>query len=280
MKKMLVALLFASQSAFAFLPAPGLWQSGTIDGQGFNIETQNNIMIVTSYVFDASGKPIWYLSAGAYDESLRTFTATFANATGGSCLACAYKAPAKNGNAGGDMKIVFTSREAGTIFFQGGSRQITHLNFGYGGGNTGYFYGEWQFSFNIHGLVTSQWIVFSGTTFTGSDGTIYAVGNEDSRSGTTALASYIPSIDEYLILIDDGTGYQFTYEFKGDQQRMIGQGWIEPSGVIATGTGSVAVGNRILTQSELANPSGALFEPDASKFGSLESTIRNRTGDQ
>jgi len=254
MKKILAVLLFASQSAFAFLPAPGLWQSGTIDGQGF--------------------------SAGAYDETLRTFTSTFANATGGSCLACAYKAPAKNGNAGGDMKIVFTSREAGTIFFQGGSRQITHLNFGYGGGNTGYFYGEWQFSFNIHGLVNSQWIVFPGTTFTGSDGTVYAVGFEDSRSGTTVLASYLPSIDEYLMLIDDGTGFQFTYEFKGDQQRMIGLGWIEPSGVLATGTGSSAAGNRILTQSELANPAGAVFEPDATKFGSLDAIVRSRASDQ
>lgn len=58
-----VALIF-SQSAFAFLPAPGLWQTSTIDAQGFNVETQNNIIIVTSYVFDETGKQIWYPSVG------------------------------------------------------------------------------------------------------------------------------------------------------------------------------------------------------------------------
>ncbi len=84
----------------------------------FNIETQNNIMIVTSYVFDDAGKQIWYLSAGLYDENARTFTSTFANATNGSCLSCSYEAPTKNGNAGGNMTIVFSSRESGTITFR------------------------------------------------------------------------------------------------------------------------------------------------------------------
>jgi len=94
------------------------------------------------------------------------------------------------------------------------------------------------------------------------------------------LASYVPSLDEYLILIDDGTGYQFTYEFKGDPLRMIGQGWIEPTGVIPTGTGSAAAGNRILTQSELANPGAALAEPDTAHLSSIELLIRDRTRDQ
>lgn len=234
-------------------------------------------MIVTSYLFDQSGKQIWYLSAGVYDETTRTFSSTFANATAGSCLACTYKAPVKNGNAGGAVQIIFDTRESGTIFYPGGSRHVTHLNYGYAGGATGYFYGEWQFSFNTTGLVSSQWIVFPGTTYMGSDGTVYASGYEDGRPNTTAaLAVYVPSINEFIVVIDDGTGFQFTYDFKGDQQRMIGLGWIEPSGVTPTGTGSVAAGNRILTQSELANPGGALAAPDEGRMASIASAIQRR----
>lgn len=274
MKLLAVALVVVSQSAFAFLPAPGLWNTETIDGQGFNIETQNNIMIVTSYVFDQSGKQIWYLSAGTYDEHTRTFTATFANATGGSCLSCPYSAPGKNGSAGGNMQIVFDTRESGTIYYPGGSRKIAHLNFGYSGGRTGYFYGEWQFSQISSGLVDAQWVVFPGTTYTGSDGTVYASGYEDSRANTTAaLGTYDVQTGLYIVAIDDGTGFVASYAFSGDQQRMLGLGYVTPSGVTPTGNGSVASGNRLLTQFELANPGDALALPDS--YANIEAAIQD-----
>src|SRR5262249_52494661 len=103
LKACVFAVLFVvSQSALAFVPAPGLWQTDSIDGQGFNIETQDNVMIVTAYVFDGGGNQIWYLAAGTYDEASSIFNAPFAKATGGSCLSCPYKAPTKN-LAGGNL---------------------------------------------------------------------------------------------------------------------------------------------------------------------------------
>ncbi|HEY2396423.1 MAG TPA: hypothetical protein VGH81_10665 [Rudaea sp.] len=277
MKALLFSLALVSQSAFAFLPAPGLWQTSTIDGQGFNIETQNNIMIVTSYVFDETGKQIWYLSAGLYDENAQTFTSTFANATNGSCLVCTYKAPAKAGNAGGNMAIVFSSRESGTITFPGGTRQITHLNFGYSGGQLGYFDGEWQFSFSLISLVDGSWVVFPGTRYTGSDGKVYASGYEDGKSTTTAaLGYYDPIQDTYFVSFTDGVGYSRTFAFSGDQQRMIGLGWFNPTSQSLSGNGYPAAGNRILSQSELQGGGSPLDTQDHEKYAVLEQAIKEQ----
>jgi hypothetical protein len=278
MKALLFSLVLISQSAFAFLPAPGLWQTSTIDGQGFNIETQNNIMIVTSYVFDQTGKQIWYLSVGVYDEHAQTFTSTFSNATDGSCLSCSYKTPNKNGNAGGNVTIAFSSRESGTITFPGGSRQITHLNYGYSGGQTGYFDGEWQFSFSIiGGVVDGSWIVFPGTRYTGSDGKIYASGYQDGSSTTTAaLGYYDPTSGLYLVAFNDGVGYTRTFGFSGDQQRMIGLGWFNADGQSISGSGYPAAGNRILSLSELQGGGSPLAQPDPGVLESLEHAIKQR----
>lgn len=246
-------ILLLSHSALAFVPAPGLWNTDAIDGQGFNIETQNDVMIVTAYVFDQAGNQIWYLAVGTYSEATSTFTGTLANAVGGSCLTCPYKPPtAKSGNAGGTLKIAFQSRENGVATINGGSaRAITHFNYGYNG-KTGYFFGEWQFSFNVLGLVDAQWVVFPGATYLGSDGKTYAQGYLDGKQASTAaLAIYDSSSDVYVVVIDDNTGYIITYGFYGDNGRMIGLGWIEPSGTPISGNGSPAAGNRILVQSEL-----------------------------
>lgn len=258
MKRILfVSLLFVAQSAAAFVPAPGLWNNLNIDGQGFNIETQNDVMIVTAYVFDQGGNQIWYLAVGTYNETSSTFNGTLANATNGSCLSCPYRAPAKNGNAGGNLKIVFQSREQATVFYDGGSRQITHFNYGYAG-NNGYFYGKWQFSYqSAAGIIDAQWVTFPGTTYTGSDGTIYASGSEDQYSGSVALARYSNGL--YIVGVNDGLGYSRFYQFTGDNQHMLGVGRFNST----TSTAYVAQGSRIFTPHELTDPANAIANPDS-----------------
>src|ERR1019366_4491502 len=149
MKRLIVAvvLFVASSVASAFTPSSGLWYNPSESGRGFNIEIQNNTMAVASYVYSQSGTPIWYTSAGTFNEGTETFTGAFGSAVGGQCLGCPYVSPTLTGNAGGPMQIVFTSFERGTLYFQGGSTPIQHFNFGYNG-KTGYFQGEWAFSFN------------------------------------------------------------------------------------------------------------------------------------
>ena len=95
MKRLIVAvvLFVASSVASAFTPSSGFWYNPSESGRGFNIEIQNNVMAVASYVYDQHGNPIWYTSDGIYDEATQTFTGTFDTAVGGQCLGCSYVRP-------------------------------------------------------------------------------------------------------------------------------------------------------------------------------------------
>lgn len=247
-----VMLFVVSGVANAFTPAPGFWYNPNESGRGFNIEIQDNIMAVATYVFDQHGTPIWYTSAGTFNEGTETFAGNLANAVGGQCLGCTYVPPIVSGNAGGPMHIVFTSFENGVLYFQGGSTPIQHLDFGFAGKN-GYFQGEWAFSYSSpSGSISSQWIVFSGY-YTASDGTVYAQGTGDSYSSSThALGLYVPSLDGFIVATGDGSGYITSYAFSGDNSRMIGAGWFEPPGASISGNGYPAVGSRILNPSQLS----------------------------
>ena len=284
MKRLIVAvvLLVASSVASAFTPSPGLWYNPSESGRGFNIEIQNNTMAVASYVYDQQGTPIWYTSAGNFNEGTETFTGAFGSAVGGQCLGCAYVRPTLSGNAGGPMHIVFTSFESGTLYFQGGSTPIQHFNFGYNGKND-YFLGEWAFSFNIYGLISAQWINFTGH-YIGSDGTVYVQGIGDGSPSTIALGGYFASEDTFIVVVGEGTGYLTSYILKGDNSRMIGRGWLEPTGTPISGSGSAAIGSRILTPSELsatgsadaaAYAKSAAAEPSVDVLQQLESGIQS-----
>ena len=252
MKRLIVAvvLFLASSVASAFTPSPGLWYNPSESGRGFNIEIQNNVMAVASYVYDQQGNPIWYTSSGIFDEGTGSFTGSFDAARGGQCLGCSYVPPVLTSGAGGPMQIVFTSAETATLYFQGGSTPIQLFNFGYNGKN-GYFLGEWAFSMNVQGVVSAQWINFRGY-FTGSDGTVYVQGTGDGVPSTTALGVYEASSDTFIVVVIDGgtrgTGGRFTYNFKGDNSRMFGAGSIGPSGAPPSYS---AIGSRILTPSEI-----------------------------
>jgi hypothetical protein len=67
-----------------------------------------------------------------------------------------------------------------------------------------------------------------------------------------ALGLYVASEDGFIVVLGDGGTYMTSYIFlEGDNSRMIGRGWIEPTGTPVSGSGSAAVGSRILTPSEL-----------------------------
>ena len=249
MKRLIVAvvLFVASSVASAFTPSPGLWYNPSESGRGFNIEIQNNVMAVASYVYDQQGNPIWYTSSGIFDEGTESFTGSFDGAAGGQCLGCSYVPPVLTSGEGGLMQIVFTSAETARLYFQGGSTPIQHFNFGYNGKN-GYFLGEWAFSINVQGAVSAQWINFTGY-YTGTDGTVYVQGTGDGVPSTTALGVYEATSDTFIVVvIDGGTGGTFTYNFKGDNSRMFGAGSVGPT---AAPPSYPAIGSRILTPSEL-----------------------------
>ena len=166
------------------------------------------------------------------------------------------------------MQVVFDSLETGTLYFNGGSTRIQHFNYGYSSKYT-YFYGEWSMTIGIGaGLIEAQWIVFDGRTFTGSDGNTCAVGYLDQLStSTSALGCLING--QFGVIVSDSVGYETTYIMAaGDAQRMIGNGWLEPSGTSISGSGSVCIANRMLSAGELTLTELS-SQPESSKLESM-----------
>lgn len=247
---MSLLLMAAFRSALAFTPAPGLWWNPSESGRGYTIDVQNNVMIVTAYVYTDTGAATWFLAAGLYQESNNTFSAPAGAYTGGQCWGCSYSAP--NGVNAGQVIITFNSPESATLNYPGGSTQIQHELFAYAN-KTDYFLGEWNLSFNISGLVSSQWVVFN-SHYTGTDGTVYASGHEDGLSGTVALGAYYPTLNVYIAGVADSSGFSNQYIYTlGDDRRMLGLGVIFPTGTTPPTPTDPAAANRLLFESELVS---------------------------
>jgi hypothetical protein len=224
-------------------------------------------MIVTAYVFASNHSATWFLAAGVYDDVHNTFTGTLGAYSGGQCFGCPYTSP--SGVASGTVSISFTSPETGTMLFPGGSTQIQHEVFGYTN-KTDYLLGEWSFSLGGGGIISTQWVVFSDH-YTGSDGTVYAAGQEDGISGTAALATYLPNENAFIVVIADNAGYSFEYVFSGDDRRLLGLGAIFSTGTTPPTPADVSAGSRLLFPSEL---SGSPLS--APRIASVQTTATSR----
>lgn len=250
MKKNVCLLLLAllAQSAFAYSPASGMWWNPAESGRGYNIDVQNGTMVVTAYVYTSSGAATWFLAAGPYDNATSTFTTSLEAFSGGQCFGCRYSSPTNV--EGGPLSIVFTSPETATMTFPGGTTQIQHEIYGYAD-KTDYFLGEWSFTLDTSGLLSTQWIVFNGH-YTGSDGTVYASGQEDGVSGTIALGAYYASGNYFIVGVADNTGFSFEYLFQlGDDRRMLGLGAIYSNGTTPPQPTEPASGSRLLFPADL-----------------------------
>ena len=285
MKKFLFAvfMVLLCNSAFAFMPTPGLWYNPAESGRGFTIDHQNNVMVVASYVYDTSGKPLWYLSAGAYNDATNTFTATFDRAADtGQCLGCPYTGkPAVNVGAGGTIRIVFDTAERGTIYYPGGSSPIQHYLYAYDASNDPKtnFYGKWVLSFNSSfGLSFSDWVIFN-TTYTATDGKVYLAGYVDGDSSRPALATYDPAL-KYIVSVYQSASLNDLYNFTSfDGNRATGSAYIQSGGTL--GSAYAGAGFRLLTghqvQTGVTGLSITATSADVDKFEQLAASLRNVT---
>jgi pimeloyl-ACP methyl ester carboxylesterase len=96
----------------------GLWWNEAESGRGFFVEVQGAQAVMGSYMYDASGQPVWYLSTGVITHTGGTVapaTQTFGGALigygGGQTLTGPYRAPFVTGSPG---NITFTATSATT----------------------------------------------------------------------------------------------------------------------------------------------------------------------
>ncbi|HEV7489744.1 MAG TPA: hypothetical protein VGO25_02990 [Rhodanobacteraceae bacterium] len=228
-------------------PTMGLWFNPQESGRGYDIDLQGDTMIVTTYVYETSGDPIWYLSSGTYDHSTGVFQSTYDSYSGGQCFGCPYQAPAVQVGAAGPITITFHTNQAATLTYPGGSTEIVKFAYGFPT-RTDVLFGEWALSYETGGVVGGDWIVFD-TPYTDTSGLAYASGHEASATTTTALGLYNSSVPEAQILVTQGAT-QRVYEFGVfDDRRAIGQ-VTSTTGGVTTGP-FPATGARLLYESEV-----------------------------
>lgn len=266
-RTLFVFLASMAQSAFAYSPAPGLWFNPNESGRGYNLDFQNGIMVVTTFIYSGSGAPLWFLSAGTYNENTSTFNGDLEQFSGGQCFGCPFKSPSYVEQ--GTLTIVFTGVETGTLYYPGGSTPIQHQLYGYNA-QQDYLYGEWAFDINIgSGVFDTTWIVFY-TTYT-SNGTTYIAGNEDNVNNTFALGEFVPSLGKFLILVRDNVGYDHEYLLSGDDRRMLGLGALYLSTDSPPNPTEVTSGSRLLFKNEISSPVSAKIQADQERQSNSDS---------
>ncbi|HEX7272691.1 MAG TPA: hypothetical protein VF420_11135 [Casimicrobiaceae bacterium] len=105
----------------AFTPVTGLWWNPSESGSGYNVEVQQDVLVVTVYSYSTSGDPLWYIVVGRMLNagSGVAATGTLDKFRGGQCASCMYQPPAAMGNDG-SITIDFSSPNSATLQLPGG----------------------------------------------------------------------------------------------------------------------------------------------------------------
>lgn len=221
--KVIFLLFSLSNAAWAFMPAGGLWvvdaENNGQPGRGFQIEVENEIMLLTYYGYRADGSSVFYLAAGPIVGN--SFSGALEEYQNGKALGTTWK-PASTAGSAGTVNATFTSGLHGTITFPGESpKAISKLSFGYG--NT------------QDGLLGSYLFTYIASTFENND--IYTLttkaGATTDGNGLVANASYSFGCENVVSGVLAGsvvcvespsTSYSDSYFFKMSGDRGAGVG--------------------------------------------------------
>ncbi len=98
----------------AFVPETGWWWNQTESGRGYFIEIKNNYAFIAGYMYEADGRPVWYIAEGAMSAP-QFFNSRFYEAANGQTLTGQYKKPnIQNGNVG-SVSIQFLTTTTATL---------------------------------------------------------------------------------------------------------------------------------------------------------------------
>lgn len=116
-----------SSPTVANTPSPGLWWDPSGSGRGYVVEVQGNIMAVYAYLFDGSGNPMWYLTAGPVNAD-GSYDGQFQEYQGGQTLVGTYKAPTVKGNVS-NVRWSCTTATTCTMIWAGGTVAVQRFLF-------------------------------------------------------------------------------------------------------------------------------------------------------
>jgi hypothetical protein len=131
-KLLLIMLSLLTHTGIAATPENGWWWNPDEPGRGFNIETQNGIVFIATFVYDDAGNPIWYSGSGALNHA-ETVTMDLFRTEGGPCFGCLYTPP-QSLHSGNQLTAQFDSESTATVFINGVKHTIERFDFNLGAG--------------------------------------------------------------------------------------------------------------------------------------------------
>lgn len=108
--------IFGSGPA-TYLPESGWWWNPAEGGSGYSIEVQGNNLFFVGFMYDASGSPVWYYSAGPMTGAT-TYSGSLLQFANGQTLTGAYWPPSAPATVG-SLAVSFTAEDAATLTFTG-----------------------------------------------------------------------------------------------------------------------------------------------------------------
>lgn len=151
------AAFFAASAVHAFMPAPGLWgmsaELNGAPGRGFQIEVENEIVVLSYYGYRADGSSVFYSAVGPISDN--RFLAPLIEYRGGTALGTGFR----NGveaSSPGNVTLDFRTGKSGTITLPNESpKPVVKFGFGYAPTPEG-LYGTYLFSYVTPSFIISD----------------------------------------------------------------------------------------------------------------------------
>lgn len=180
-----VFLLPLTSAAQDISPFNGLWaideENNGGPGRGFQLDVQNDIIVLTFYGYQESGPATFYIASGSFNQGSNSITMPLNEFAGGTAFGQAFKNAEFVGSAG-DVTIDFTDMAHGEICLPGEScKAVSALNFG----------------LNPVDELLGEWIAVTS----GFDVNVIFL-NFDQRTGDEVTGTAIVSSDGFDITLD------------------------------------------------------------------------------
>lgn len=123
-------LLFVgfSQTILAHDPETGWWWNANEPGRGFSLEQQGEIIFFAAYQYDDSGSPTWLIAALTKDGE-HGFRGKLEEHANGQTLLGTFQPSERVNDNVGEITLVFTADDKGTMTWPGGTVEITRFRF-------------------------------------------------------------------------------------------------------------------------------------------------------
>ena len=113
----------------SFKPESGIWWNAAESGRGFLVEVQGSSLWMGGYMYDGSGNPVWYSTAGPMTSST-LYQGRLDQYSGGQTLTGAYQPPGAAANAG-TVTLQFSGTTTATLTLPDARQiQLTRFYFG------------------------------------------------------------------------------------------------------------------------------------------------------